>query len=160
MGQKRNQLLTEFTHTTMTANKNKKRLDEILSSISSDDKYDVESKLIMAQFVDGILSIMESTEVSRKDLAGKIGTSGSFITQIFKGTKNINFLTLAKIQDALNIKFSVNVKRKKGEIKFDPKAIIEMSKAFHDTNLWAFRIKSDYESSDFSPLSAKKLRKK
>ena len=139
----------------MTANKNKKRLDEILSSLSTNDKYDIEAKLIMAQFINGILSVMESTKVSRKDLAEKIDTSASFITQIFKGTKSINFLALAKIQEALNIKFTVNVKRKKGEIKFDPKAIIEMSKSFQETNLWAYEIKSNYESSDFSPLSSK-----
>lgn len=139
----------------MTANKNKKRLDEILSSLSTNDKYDIEAKLIMAQFINGILSVMESTKVSRKDLAEKIDTSASFITQIFKGTKSINFLALAKIQEALNIKFTVNVKRKKGEIKLDPKAIIEMSKSFQETNLWAYEIKSNYESSDFSPLSSK-----
>ncbi|MDZ4810041.1 MAG: helix-turn-helix transcriptional regulator [Bacteroidota bacterium] len=139
----------------MTANKNKKRLDEILSSISKTDKYDVDAKLIMAHFINGILSVMESTDVSRKDLAGKIGTSASFITQVFKGTKSINFLTLAKIQEALNIKFTVGVKRKKGELKFDAKTIIEMSKSFQETNLWAYKIKSDYESSDFSPLSTK-----
>ena len=139
----------------MIANKNKKRLDEILSSISTNDKYDVDAKLIMAQFINGILSTMESTEVNRKDLAGKIGTSASFITQVFKGTKSINFLTLAKIQEALNIKFTVSVKKKKGEVKFDPKSIIEMSTSFQDTNLWANKIKSDYESSDFSPLNTK-----
>lgn len=37
-----------------------------------------------------------------------IKTSGSYLTQVFRGDKPLNFITLAKIQKALNIRFEIS----------------------------------------------------
>ena len=45
--------------------------------------------------------------MSKKDLATAIGTSASYITQLFRGNKMINLEMLAKIQQALEIDYDI-----------------------------------------------------
>jgi ribosome-binding protein aMBF1 (putative translation factor) len=58
---------------------------------------------------------MEKNNWSKADLAKKLNTSKSFITQLFYGDKLINLKTLAKIQQISNFKFRIaiqeNIKR-------------------------------------------------
>lgn len=99
----------------MTSEEIKRKLDELSASLSKEDRFEVEAKVLIAQYVHAILSIMDSNDLNRKTLAKKIGTSASYITQLFRGKKLINFITLAKIQDALNIQFQVSLKSQLGE---------------------------------------------
>lgn len=46
-------------------------------------------------------------EMKRNVLAKKIGTSASYLTQVFRGDKPLNFYTIAKLQRALKVRFSV-----------------------------------------------------
>jgi transcriptional regulator with XRE-family HTH domain len=45
---------------------------------------------------------------TRKQLADEIGTSASYLTQLFRGDRLLNFKTVAKIEGALEIRFEVN----------------------------------------------------
>lgn len=94
----------------MTSDEIKNKFKDLLSFDSKKDQHKHDAKILIAQYVNHILSTMESTGMKRKYLAEQIDTSSSFITQLFRGDKLINFITLAKIQDALKIKFQVSVK--------------------------------------------------
>ena len=48
---------------------------------------------------------------NRKQLAEKVGTSASYITQLFRGDKLVNMLTLAKFQKALGLEFEIGEKK-------------------------------------------------
>ncbi len=45
---------------------------------------------------------------TRKQLADEIGTSASYLTQLFRGDRLLNFKTVAKIEGALDIRFEFN----------------------------------------------------
>lgn len=81
--------------------------NEIFDNLSEQDKLDNEAKLIMFRFLDIVERKREKLGWSRKGLAKKVGTSASYITQLMRGDKLINMLTLAKMQKALDIKFDV-----------------------------------------------------
>ena len=66
-----------------------------------------ETRLLMYRFLSEVEKIAEERGISRKELAGMIGTSPSFITQLFTGTKTVNLATLAKFQKALNFSFRI-----------------------------------------------------
>ena len=66
----------------------------------------------MTSFLSEIEKVCEERGLLKKDLAGMIGTSPSYITQLFRGNKIINLETIAKIILALNIKFEVSVIKK------------------------------------------------
>jgi transcriptional regulator with XRE-family HTH domain len=64
----------------------------------------------MAKFLDRIQEIADQKGLKKKDLAQKIGTSASYITQLYRGHKLLNLMTLAKFQRALDIEFEVSIK--------------------------------------------------
>jgi transcriptional regulator with XRE-family HTH domain len=94
---------------------------------TEEQKLDLEAKVLMAGFLSEIERIQEiSTNLkNRKSLAEAIGTSPSYLTQVFCGDKNLNFLTLAKIQKVLNIRFEILAHEK---IKSLPKKKISTKK--------------------------------
>jgi transcriptional regulator with XRE-family HTH domain len=82
----------------------------ILSFDNEQDQLELEAKLIMAKFLEKIQEIATQKGLKKKDLAQKIGTSASYITQLYRGHKLLNLMTLAKFQRALNIEFDVAIK--------------------------------------------------
>lgn len=77
--------------------------------INEENEYDFEfeTRMIMYRFLSIVDEKMEELDMSKKDLAELIGTSASYITQLFNGNKIVNLPTLAKFQKALDIKFKV-----------------------------------------------------
>ncbi len=61
----------------------------------------------MSQYLTQIEQALESQSMTQKQLADKIGTSASYISQFFNLNKLINLKTLAKIELALDINFEL-----------------------------------------------------
>jgi len=66
--------------------------------------------ILMAWFLSEIERVQEEKGISRKELAAKINTSASYLTQVFRNDKPLNFITLAKMKRALNIRFEIVAK--------------------------------------------------
>ncbi|HUZ60270.1 MAG TPA: helix-turn-helix transcriptional regulator [Hanamia sp.] len=87
-----------------------KELSTLLALMKFDNK---EQKLrhdafiLMAGYLSEIEAIQEKHKITKKELAKRIGNSASYLTQIFRGNKPLNFYTIAKIKNELNIKFEV-----------------------------------------------------
>lgn len=75
------------------------------------------AQMLMYRFLSEIERLMDEREMSKKELAAKIGVSASYITQLYRGTKPLNIETLAKIELALDFSF---------EIKAVEKSLLEM----------------------------------
>ena len=76
-----------------------------------------ETRMLMYRFVSIIDEAMEHQCITKKELASRIGTSASYITQLFNGNKIINLQTLAKIQNALDIEFHITKESEAEELK-------------------------------------------
>lgn len=74
---------------------------------SEEKEIEHDSLMLMAAFLSEIELFQEKKSVSRKELAEKIKTSPSYLTQVFRSRKPLNFLTLAKIKRALGLRFEV-----------------------------------------------------
>ena len=85
----------------------KARFDKIMAFESNEDQLEHESKILMFKFLSLIEHEMEKSEMSKKELAELLNTSASYITQIFRGQKTINLLTLAKLQQIFGIEFKI-----------------------------------------------------
>ena len=78
------------------------------------DKFDQEetrehlAQMLAFRFLGEIEKITDERHILRKDLAKSIGVSPSYITQLYRGVKPLNFETLAKIEAVLDIRFEVN----------------------------------------------------
>jgi ribosome-binding protein aMBF1 (putative translation factor) len=84
-----------------------KAFDEVVEFSNVDDKIELESKMLMAQFLAIIQEEADRRQLKRKELAEMIGTSASYITQLFRGHKLMNLVTIAKFQSALGLKFEI-----------------------------------------------------
>ena len=78
---------------------------KIMDSRPEAEKIEVDSLLLMSGFLSEIEAAMVKKKITRKLLAQMIGTSPSYLTQVFRGDKPLNFMTLAKMQKALNVGF-------------------------------------------------------
>lgn len=88
-----------------------KDFDQLLTPSSDEERQEADAQLLTAKFLSCIQEITDQRNIKRKELAALIGTSPSYLTQVFRGNKPINLLTLVKIQRALRIEFEVSVKR-------------------------------------------------
>jgi transcriptional regulator with XRE-family HTH domain len=82
----------------------------ILSFDNEQDQLELDAKMIMAKFLEKVQEIATQKGLKKKDLAEKIGTSASYITQLYRGHKLLNLMTLAKLQRALDIEFDIAIK--------------------------------------------------
>lgn len=98
--------------TTKSSNNDKilESFNSLFDNLSEQDKLDNDAKLIMFHFLDIIERKRDKLGWTRKQLGESIGTSASYITQLFRGDKLLNMPTLAKMQKALNLKFEISEK--------------------------------------------------
>lgn len=71
------------------------------------EKIEHEAKMLMFSFLSALEKLNGGKPIKRKDLAKAIKTSPSYVTQLYRGDKLVNLLTLAKIQEAYNFKFEI-----------------------------------------------------
>ncbi len=75
---------------------------------TENEKLEFEAKMIQLDFISRLQELMKYRNIkSKKELAELLGTSPSFISQIFSGEKLINLKHIAKIQKALNVKYAI-----------------------------------------------------
>lgn len=93
--------------------------EDLLSfrNVEQEDKHN--AAMIMFKFLSEIEDVTKNKDISRKKIAELIGTSASYVTQLFRGDKLINLLTLAKLERVLDIEFEISTAKKVGEKKND-----------------------------------------
>ena len=92
----------------------KEQFKSLFNKKTKEEELRLESYLLMASFLSEIELILEKRRLTKANLATQIGISPSYLTQVFKGDKPLNFVTLAKIQKALDIQFVTRVYSKGG----------------------------------------------
>lgn len=80
-----------------------------LHQATEEEQINLDEYILMAKYLSEIENILIEKSLTKKALANKIGTSPSYLTQVFRGDKPLNFKTLAKIQTVLNIHFEVHI---------------------------------------------------
>jgi len=85
----------------------KKEWDTLFDSMSQEDLLASKADLLAMQFLGLVDQKMDQENISKKELAQKIGTSASFITQMFRGDRKPNWNILAKMSMELGLEFKV-----------------------------------------------------
>ncbi|WPP53600.1 helix-turn-helix domain-containing protein [Catalinimonas niigatensis] len=95
--------------------KNKEEIQEAFKDLFEfeDEKEEIKhrARILMFRFLSEVEKIVEKKKLKKKDLAKMIGTSPSYVTQLFRGDKLINLETLAKLQKVLGIEFVIKSKK-------------------------------------------------
>ncbi len=72
------------------------------------------AKIIMMKFLQAMEISMGKNKLNKKTLAGMLGISPSYVTQLYNGDKLINLEMIARIEQAFGIEFKVQAVRKSG----------------------------------------------
>jgi ribosome-binding protein aMBF1 (putative translation factor) len=105
----------------MNSNANKKIKEAFkvaFTTIDSKEDLEHDAKMIMYRFLSEVERISEENGLNRKDLAALIGTSPSYLTQLFRGTKIINLQTIAKFQKVFDFTFEIKAVSNNTEVAF------------------------------------------
>ena len=125
----------------------KTAFDQLFSKLSEKDKLENDANVLMFQFLSIIETKCEELGLNRKQLAAKVGTSASYITQLFRGDKFVNMITLAKFQKALGLEFKIAEKKSYEE------SVKSYSPIGDGAGVWVYRkySKPDYNASEALP---------
>lgn len=80
---------------------------DALLAMSPNEKIEHDAQILIFQFLGRIDQAMKDQNISKKKLAQNVGTSASFITQLFRGDRKPNWSMLAKMSQVLNLEFKV-----------------------------------------------------
>lgn len=103
----------------------KSQFDSALAFSSEKEEMEHDAQMLAFSFLSEVEKYQALQGINRKTLAEKIKTSASYITQLFRGDKPLNFETLAKMQKALNIRFSITAKSAGKEMQIDEVAFLD-----------------------------------
>ena len=110
---------------------NTKLKNEFMKSLQfsgQEDKIEHDAKILMFKFLSIVEDEMSIRGMSKKELANLLNTSPSYVTQLFRGTKTINLLKLAQLQNLFSIEFEIQTKMKTKNSKNKSKGATKNSK--------------------------------
>ena len=85
----------------------KDAFNKLFNERTPEEQLASEARLLSFRFLDIIERKYKQEGLSRKELAMMVGTSPSYMTQLFRGDKLLNLPMLAKLKQALNIEFEI-----------------------------------------------------
>jgi len=97
----------------------KTAFDQVFNGFTEEEIIESDARLIMFRFLSIVEEKCEALVINRKQLAEKVGTSASYITQLYRGDKLVNMLLLAKLQKVLNLEFDIIEKKTYEELITD-----------------------------------------
>ena len=105
----------------------KDAFESAFSSVDAKEDLEHNARMIMYRFLSEVERISEEKKLNRKQLAALIGTSASYITQLFRGNKLVNMETIAKFQLLFDVTF---------EIKAIPNKVEDIFKEMNVENIY------------------------
>jgi transcriptional regulator with XRE-family HTH domain len=127
-----------------------------LLELTPEEQVEHDASMLAFQFLGRIDYAMQEQKISKKALAAKVGTSASFITQLFRGDRKPSWNILAKMQKELALEFKVITPQEMDEVvtneiseyhkKWNKKRAYEMSKGLKENyNTLLYRVEDkDY----------------
>ncbi len=84
--------------------------ESLFSFKTEEEKIEHQAQMISYRILSEIEKVCDEKKIKKKDLADMIGTSRSYITQLFNGTKSINTYAMAKFENVLDVTFEIRLK--------------------------------------------------
>lgn len=81
----------------------------LLKNMTDEESIEIKASVLALQFLGLVDEKMKDAGMNKKELAGQIGTSVSYLTQLFRGNRKPSWVILAKISLVLGLEFKVSV---------------------------------------------------
>jgi len=116
------------------------RWNDIFAFENEEAEIEYDAQMLRFAFLSEIEKYQKLQGVKKNKLADKIKTSASYLTQLFTGSRKLNFETIAKIQRVLEIKFNISATPAKDEVMIDEEFFLDLKCKFKGRNgLWMWK---------------------
>lgn len=95
------------TNSLKTSQDIKSAFSSLFENRTEQERRDDAAQMLSFRYLSEIERLMEAYGMTKRRLAEAVGTSPSYITQLFRGDRLLNFEMLARLEDALSVKFTV-----------------------------------------------------
>lgn len=95
--------------TTKSKNAHDNPWEEILTPASHKEKIELDTQMFAFKFLSIVEKYQDIKKISRKELAKRINTSPSYITQLFRGDKIPNLEILVRMSKAMNFDYRISI---------------------------------------------------
>jgi ribosome-binding protein aMBF1 (putative translation factor) len=126
----------------MTNNDIQNAFTNLLQHENEQEKWAQKGQILAFKFLSEVDEAMEKQGMKKKELARKVGTSASFITQLFMGDRKPNWELLARMAEALDLDFYVTTKEKHLTQYYSPRA--------DKDGLWVYKKRGNTTESDYN----------
>lgn len=83
--------------------------EDLFSFKTNEERIEHKAQMISYRILSEVEKLCEEKKMKKADLAKKVGTSKSYITQLFRGSKQVNTWIMAKFEDALDVSFNIKI---------------------------------------------------
>ncbi|MBX9782777.1 MAG: helix-turn-helix transcriptional regulator [Chitinophagaceae bacterium] len=84
--------------------------EDLLAFKSEEEKLEHDAQMISYRVLSAVEKLCDEKKIKKKDLAQLTGTSKSYITQLFNGSKSVNTYIMAKFENIFDATFDVRMK--------------------------------------------------
>ena len=107
--------------------------DSLFTFKNEEEKIEHDAGMISLRMLSEVEKFCDDRNIKKTDLAAMVGTSKSYITQLFRGDKNINANIMARFENALGVTFETRLKPKEETQDEQIRATFFMNKNPHGT---------------------------
>lgn len=83
---------------------------DLFSYKTNEEKIEHSAQMISYRILSEVEKVCDEKKINKKTLAEMVGTSRSYITQLFRGSKQVNTWIMARFEDALDISFDFRIR--------------------------------------------------
>ena len=80
---------------------------DLWTEVENDDAFWTEKNIL--DFTSKLFQLMEHRNISKKELAERLGTSQAYITKIFRGNANFTLASMTKLVRSLDAKLEIQI---------------------------------------------------
>ena len=95
----------------MTTKLNKPDVSEEYQNLfafkNKEEEIEHKAQMISYRILSEVEKVCEEKKINKKELATMVGSSPSYITQLFRGVKHVNMDVMARFEDALELCFEI-----------------------------------------------------
>jgi plasmid maintenance system antidote protein VapI len=124
---------------TLTMPECQNQFDELFGFDSIEKKREHDAQMISFRILSEIEKICLDKRIKRKELADMVGTSASFITQLFQGSKQVNTDMMARFEEIFNSCFEIKLRLNEQthtEFLFSQICELNMRRFKHKQQFW------------------------
>lgn len=93
------------------------RFEDLFKFDTVDQELQHEATMISFRFISELEQEMDKVDMNRSELAKELGTSKSYLTQLWRGDKVVNLKFIAKCQMVFKKKFEILLKHNNNQSK-------------------------------------------